>query len=346
MRNYKLINPGIVFFIVLSLFLFKEVAGDAVAAEKTIPILFASGQPAWTSYGIAVAASNVVNKNSNFDITVRSYSGALTIIEALVQGEAQLGNGPFDTTLAMAYHGKGDYAKKGPRKDIRAAINYMAMRFTWLVPGKSDIKTIRDLKGKKVARIIAGDNMVREVSLAAYGLDPKKDVEWINIPSEDAFVQEMIMGRIDAIYNDLGGADVIEAAEAVGLIRPLPIEPDKLAWMQSNHPNLFNGQTIKYVQPGWRKFLKMDRPTPVAAIPMPVSTSVSAPADLVYEYVKVWLRNIDKMRKISADMGEFNADMVQTASGVPYHDGAIRALKDFGLWTSGMEAAHQKALKQ
>src|SRR5207253_2206747 len=66
---------------------------------------------------------------------------------------------------------------------------------------KTDIKTVADLKGKKVGvPTVMGSppHLYASRMLAVNGLDPKKDVQWVVFPPETAELA-LEQGRIDAV---------------------------------------------------------------------------------------------------------------------------------------------------
>ncbi len=74
------------------------------------------------------------------------------------------------------------------------------------VPADSDIKTVEDLKGKKIAihdGIGNSDQNITYRLLDEYGIDPTKDVEYLDIADSAATVAAMENGEVDAsIFSD------------------------------------------------------------------------------------------------------------------------------------------------
>ncbi len=65
---------------------------------------------------------------------------------------------------------------------------------------KTDIKTMADLKGKKIGITVFGSppHLFASRALAVNGMDPKKDVDWVTFPP-DAMGLALDQGRIDAV---------------------------------------------------------------------------------------------------------------------------------------------------
>src|SRR5258708_34837733 len=65
---------------------------------------------------------------------------------------------------------------------------------------KTDIKTVEDLKGKKVGVTVLGSppHLFASRVLAAHDMHPENDVEWVTLPA-DTFALALDQGRIDAV---------------------------------------------------------------------------------------------------------------------------------------------------
>jgi NitT/TauT family transport system substrate-binding protein len=65
---------------------------------------------------------------------------------------------------------------------------------------KTDIKTVEDLKGKKVGITVLGSppHLFASRVMAAHGMQAETDVEWVTLPA-DTFALALDQGRIDAV---------------------------------------------------------------------------------------------------------------------------------------------------
>lgn len=116
------------FYVVLALLLMTDlfaVSAAQAASSKKIPVLVACPQAKWSTYPIAVGTADIINKKTNLNLTVRSYEGALTIVQALVPKQGDLAAGPRDPSYAMAYSAFDKFKGKTPAKDLRAVIAFL-----------------------------------------------------------------------------------------------------------------------------------------------------------------------------------------------------------------------------
>jgi NitT/TauT family transport system substrate-binding protein len=80
--------------------------------------------------------------------------------------------------------------------------------------GSDKIKTVRDLKGKKVwawETVMASPNVFFKAFVAYVGLDPDKDVEYVEVPMDEA-IELFKRGKIDAFMSFPPGPQQLKAA--------------------------------------------------------------------------------------------------------------------------------------
>jgi NitT/TauT family transport system substrate-binding protein len=72
----------------------------------------------------------------------------------------------------------------------------------WELFGSSRVRAIRDLKGKRVPISATGseEHLVISSVLAYVGMDPRRDIEFVTIPTFDNQLKAFIAGSVDAIF--------------------------------------------------------------------------------------------------------------------------------------------------
>jgi len=316
------------------------------APAKKIPILVAGPPAQWFVYPAVLATSELITRKTNLELTVRSYGGALAIVQAVIAKEASIGSGPKDSSWAQAYGAYGDFTGKQAQKNLRATVVYNSFIDILMVPAKTNIKSVADLKGKKVAWFTNESNEWTQALLRVNGLDSDKDIVKVPVGSYSEAVREIIMGRIDAAELAPAQPTAMELSEAVGPLRLLPVPPDKFARLQKEYPKLFGGATQIYIKKGYMPHIEIKEPTPTYVFPVTVCTREDVSEDIIYNYTKAWLNNIDQIKALAEALKEFGPDMIKTPSAMPYHNGAIKALKEAGMWTDEMQKVHNAALSR
>ncbi len=308
---------------------------------KRVPILYANVPPEWGPYGVCVAMADLVSRNSNYDITARSYQSAPAIIEGVMSGEAHIGL-TIDTTMAMAKYATGPFEGRSPATGIRAVMRIGELVEGFMVPSKTGIMSIPDLKGKKVAYYTADTNLWQEAALKAYGLDIEKDIDWVDVPENSQAAEELRMGRIDALWASIEGGDIMELAEATGPIRVLSIEPDKFDMMKQAHPREIGGWTLSDLGEFAAPYLEVNAGDMALSTALEHFTRADAPEDFIYTFVKVSIDNTSEVRGYGEMTKDFGTRVMQFVSVGGYHTGAIKAYKEANIWTAEMEQAQQE----
>ena len=72
----------------------------------------------------------------------------------------------------------------------------------------------------------------------------------------------------------------------------------------------------------------------------------SQPADLVYSLTKAMIVNYDAYKDAAPGAAGLELKRQNLAWVLPYHEGAVKALKEAGVWKAEHEAHNQKLLKR
>ena len=75
-------------------------------------------------------------------------------------------------------------------------------------------------------------------------------------------------------------------------------------------------------------------------------TYASQPADLIYSITKAMIGGYDAYKDAAPGAGGLALDRQNFAWVIPYHEGAVKALKEAGVWKVEHEAHNQKLLKR
>ena len=128
-------------------------------------------------------------ENEGLDVTLQP-TNANAAMQAVLGGQADFVNmGPAAAIAARA--------KKAPIKAV-----YLNMRHNFQFPvvlESSPIKSVKDFKGKTIGVLSYGSQMVQifKGMLVEAGLDPEKDVTWVETGSGAQAVTALTSGRVD-----------------------------------------------------------------------------------------------------------------------------------------------------
>ncbi len=296
-------------------------------AEDTKEYTFGSGSASGIWYPCAVAMAKLINENvPGYHVTAVTTPGAAREnILRTHRGEMELGWAIPDFINA-AYNGQGLFKEK---KDILGWFQSYPAVITIAARKATGIKTIADLKGKKIAVSTPGSNNQLDsdnIIFPSHGLFPDKDYKSIKIRFPEA-VQKMIDGHIDAVcfYMGIGSPGFVQMAESVDL-NFIPIEESAKAKIQEMEPAFFFG----YLPKGTYKGVN----APVEQVMMNYSLFCSAKLseDFMYKATKAVFENLDYVSSVNSAFKDTSLQNVYKGMTIPVHPGAEKYFKENGIY--------------
>ena len=249
---------------------------------------------------------------------------------AVEAGTAEFGMGnAFDTAFFVT--GTGEYQGHGPQKNLRQVAAVLPYRVAMFVRQDSAIKTLADLKGKRLSAGFSSQKTIGRIiaaHLANAGLT-YDDVQKVLAPNVKRAADDFTAGKTDALFFALGSAAVKRAAATVGGLRVLPIEdlPKAIERMEEVLP----GAYVANVKP--RPGLDgISAPTNVVAFDMALFTNTKVPDEVVYTVTKALHDNKEALVAIFKPFNFFRPEhMSVIVKGVPFHPGALKYYKEAGI---------------
>lgn len=197
----------------------------------------------------------------------------------------------------------------------------------------ANIRTINDIKGKRVAWVVGNPtlNVKLTAQLACAGLT-WDDVRRIDFPSYSAALRGLVQGTADA-YNGSTTASILYELEASPRgIYYVPFPPDaKECWdrMRKIVPFIFPYKET--VGAGISK----DNPIWMVGYKYPLITfRADADPEFVYNFTKAMVETFDLYKDAVAGMEQWEVNLSgHNPADAPFHEGAIKYLKEIGVWT-------------
>jgi len=246
--------------------------------------------------------------------------------------------------LHAAYHGIVEYEGK-PNKSLRMMfMNFWEYSSVFTVPGKG-ISSIEQAKGKRFPRYTRTQNAHYPPIFEAYGIDYNKDLKLINVPSPGKAAEELGLGRLDLSGGTIAGSKIIQLSESAGGVIVLPIDPKRFAEAKKKHPMALSGYDSVVLSPGEIPGVSNKQPTPVMDFKLVCFAHKDLPVEAVYTCLKTIIDNAENVKALHRNFKMFSVDTVAPLVNVPYHEGAIKALKEKGLWTQEHAQEQQQLLK-
>jgi uncharacterized protein len=292
------------------------------------PISVMTTPPGSFTHNVGSAIAKVIVERTDMKATVQP--GGIAPFGAINSGL-----GHFSLSLAfdlvLATLGEEEHKDQGPRPNLRAVATLMPMSSALHVRKDSDIKTIKDLKGRRVASGFHGTKTIArniEAYLANAGLT-YNDVKQVPTPNPTRGAEDFASGKTDVLYYALGTAAAMEVNAKVGGLRVLSLDdnPEALARMQKINLMAY----IMEVLPA-PHMIGITEPTKVATEDVVLYTNVKTSDDIVYKTVKAIYENKQDLVAASGAFRTFSPQrMAMPVQHVDFHPAAIKFYREVGL---------------
>jgi TRAP transporter TAXI family solute receptor len=296
------------------------------ANAQTVSVITTPSGSFTNSAGAAIA--KVITEKSKLRAILQAQAASAVIAVAAGTGEFGMGNS-FDTTFYVT--GTGEYEGQPARPNLRNIAPLSVYRVAMHVRADSPIKSLKDLRGKRVS---AGFNAQKAIGriidahLANAGLT-YDDVQKVLTPNVSSSANDFIAGKTDVLFFALGSAAVKQAAASVGGLRVLAIEdsPEARARMEKVLP----GSYVLNVKPA-PNIEGIKEPTNIVAFDMQFFTNKDVPDDVVYTVTKTLHENKPALVQSFRPMAMFEPkQMAKPLKSVPFHPGALKFYREIGL---------------
>ncbi|MBP9975729.1 MAG: TAXI family TRAP transporter solute-binding subunit [Synergistaceae bacterium] len=306
------------FFIVMAMIL--VFAGAASAATF---INIGTGSTGGTYYPVGAGMAKVWNSAiPGMKANAQSTGGTAQNLALLGKGEAEVIFA--DGLYFFAYEGKGTFAGK-PMKELRGLVPLYAEPIHFLVAKGSNIKSIQDLKGKRVSvgAVGSGTEVTVRTLLKVAGLDPDKDIKPENLGLSDtagAFADKNIDAALTV--GALGIAGVVEIT-TLGTAEFRDIPADVIAKLGKELPyylpfdipaNTYKGQT---------------KPVKALASWNVLITTEKLGDEDAYKMTKALYEHKQDILNISTRLASMSPENLKYIQ-VPLHKGALKYYKEIG----------------
>jgi hypothetical protein len=315
-------------------------AQDAKGLPKTISI--ATHPKGSLLNFIGGGFAKVITSHTAMKASDRPFTGYMAWVPLMDNGELDMGivTSPESDT---AYTGQGPY--KQPLKNLRVMSVGASVLLSYVVRADSGIKTMAELKGKRVAidRASYVTKVENETCVQAAGLDLKKDITAVPVAGVAELMYSIMDGRADAGWASVGSSQVKEVSGRVGGVRWLSLAggPDDAAAKLLKEK--VAGSRIVQIKAGQDPDVKND--AWILDTPIYLATHKNFSDEAVYQALKVALQNQQELVSVHPVFKGWTAKgSVSPDAAIPYHPGAIRYYKEVGLWSDAMDQAQKKLL--
>ncbi len=297
-----------------------------VAAEF---ITIGTGSVTGTYYPTGGAICQMVNKNkkeTNIRCSVESTGGSVYNVNTIKAGELDFGISQSDTAY-QAFKGEGKFQGAAAVPELRSAIAIYPELLALVVSQKSGIKSITDLKGKKINLDSpgSGTHMTADLVFEAFGIKAS-DLALANelkVSEGPTMLQD---NHIDGYFFVAGHptANIKDAANSVD-ISIVPIDGPQIDALLKKYPYYAKG----IISGSYYKGVPNDVPS--IGVKAVLVTSTKVKDEVVYQVVKTILDNFEKFKELHPSYKTITKESLLEGLSIPQHPGAIRAFKEAGI---------------
>jgi uncharacterized protein len=302
--------------------------GGGGAAQAPAFFRIGTGGTAGTYYPVGGIIANAVSEPPRLIVSAVASNGSVANVNAINGGAAESGFSQADVAF-WAFTGTGVFEGRPKMTDLRSLANLYPESVHVVVRKASGVKSISELKGRKVSIDEPGSGTLinAKAILAAHGLGDRDYTPEFLKPNQAA--EKMKDGSVDAFFFTGGfpAAAISELASTGSGIDLLPVTGPMADKLIKDLP-FFSADEIPA---GTYKDVGATKTVAVGAHWV---TSAKISADTVYAVTKaLWS---DKTRA-ALDAGHAKGKSIRRETalaglqGVPLHDGAARFYREAGL---------------
>lgn len=297
--------------------------GNTFAQRKFLTL--ASGSPGGVYYPLGGGMAVVIQKTTDLRCAAESTGASVENCRLVGEGESDMGM-VMGSIAYKAIQGEKPFDKKYP---IVALFQmYPAPEHIVTVSGKG-IKTVKDLKGKKVSIDVPGSGcaVMAKAILEEYGFNLEKDLTIAHL-SQSESVQALKDGVVDAVFFNFAypGAAVLDLAATRDIVL-IPIEVEMAEKIIKKYPYY-----VKIKIPA-KTYPKVDYDVLCLGDSNVLISNQKMDEGIAYKVVKAIFENVDKGKWALINIHPIAAQLTpQNAinSPIPLHLGAIKYFKEVG----------------
>ena len=313
-----------ILMVLAMIFSLSACGGTADGGAKPTTMTMGTGGTAGTYYGYGGILGSQIKTSTGITVNVVSTDGSKANILGIDAGNYQLGTVQSDV-MAYGWDGSRSFEQEGALDSFRV-IGGLYAEAVQLVTMDSSIKSVADLKGKKVSIGAAGSGVYFNAVdlLAAAGLS-EKDIQ----PQYQSFADSadaLKDGKIDAAFIVAGApTPAIQELCTTTSAKLVPIDGDVAKKLMESSPYY-----TTYKVPA-KTYDGQEKEVTTVTVKATLIVSASASEDDVYNITKSIFDNIDAITAAHAKGAELSIENATDGITVPFHAGAAKYFKEKGV---------------
>jgi TRAP transporter TAXI family solute receptor len=302
----------------------------ASCSRETPVVAIGSGGSLGNYYATATAIARVVNQRqeaNGFRVQAIQTEGSVANIEAILSGGSQLGLAQADVTH-RAVSGLGDWEAQGPAAELRAVLSLYTEAVTVVATPASNIRTTRDLIGKRIDIGHPGSGVHRNAVdvLDALGTDWRTGTT-VHEEPPDTRSQMYLDGQLDAFFLTVGHptTELEFAVHSVPGARLVAL--DGVAELVAEHAYYMATAVPVALYPG----IENEAGVETVGIRTLLLTSSAVPDAVVHAVVRAVFEGVASLGKFDPVLKGLSPEEMVEVGATPLHPGARKYYEEAGL---------------
>src|SRR5262245_2032255 len=334
-------------FVVATVFVSLQLLAGTTQAQQLPKSVTVGVNPAGTVfYAVGGGLASVISGGAPFQAVIQPYTGTSTFLPLLDNGEIDFGiiNA---VEMNLAYQGAGRFkvAGRNPLPHVpntRLIMRGSPLRVSLVVRKDSTIKTVQDVKGKRVTGEYPANLAIWFhvfTGLASAGLT-WDDVKVVPVPAVNEGVDAVVQGRADVSNHAIGAAKIQEADASVGVrFISLDCSPQGEERVKKAVP----GYYVTIIKSGSSTAVVGD--TCVLTYDIYLVGHKALPAQVVQAALKAVWDNVEKLPPLHPQFKEWTRERAASDDvTIPYHPAAVQFYKEKGTWSAKMDETQKRLL--
>ena len=310
-----------IFSVLLVLAMIFSLAACGGATTMTM----GTGSPSGTYYAYGGVLSQYITNNAGVTANAVSTQGSKDNIQGIDAGDYQLGTVQSDV-MHYAWNGTRSFETDGKIETFRTIAGLYA-EAVQLVTVNPDIKSVADLKDKKVSIGAAGSGVYFNAIdvLTAAGLT-ENDIK-PQYQNFDDSAYALKDGKIDAAFIVAGAPTnaITELSMTNGNVRIVPIDGD-IATKLMNDNTFYSVYKIPA-----NTYKNQTEEVTTVTVKATLIVDANASEDDVYNLTAAIFDNMEDIAKENAKGAELSLENATEGLTVPFHAGAAKYFKEKGI---------------
>lgn len=300
-------------------------------SQKKEFIAIGTGGVTGVYYPTGGAISRMINKKAdvyNIKATVESTRGSVYNINAVINGDLEFGICQSDRHY-QAVNGTAEWQAQGPQKALRSVFSIHPESITLICSETSNIKSVTDLKGKRVNLGNPGSGQLQNSKdiLSAFSINSNEiHADHVKAVEAPGLLQDE---KIEAFFYTVGhpNGNIKEATSGRIKVSIIPIKGEGIDALLEKHPYYAKAIIPRDFYPGAR--IQGDIET--IGVKATFVTSSSIKEDIVYAITKEVFENLEAFKNLHPAYKVLTKENMLNGLSAPVHKGALKYYKEAGL---------------